>query len=46
MRYLVEHCGLNAARLCPIGRGKAMPYLPNNPFASVNRRVRIRPADG
>jgi len=45
-QYLIERCGIPADKLFAIGKGKSEPYAPENPYASVNRRVRIRPLEG
>ncbi len=45
-RYLVENFGIPQQRLIAIGKGKSEPYLRDQPYASVNRRVRIRPISG
>lgn len=44
--YLVENFGIPQQRLIAIGKGKSEPYLRDQPYASVNRRVRIRPIGG
>lgn len=45
-RYLIDCCGIPANKLFAVGKGKSEPYSRDNPYASVNRRVRIRPFDG
>jgi outer membrane protein OmpA-like peptidoglycan-associated protein len=42
-RYLVERCGIDPTRLIPIGKGESDLYDREDPHASVNRRVRVRP---
>lgn len=42
-RYLVERCGIAQTRLIPVGKGESDLYDRENPLASVNRRVRVRP---
>ena len=44
-RYLVERCGIDPTRLIPIGKGESDLYDQDNPLASVNRRVRVRPIE-
>ena len=45
-RYLIEQCGIEPNKLIAVGKGKSDPYDRENPMASVNRRVRLRPAGG
>lgn len=44
-RYLVERCGIEPTRLIPIGKGESDLYDQEDPHASVNRRVRVRPIE-
>jgi len=43
-RYLVDHCGITAARLRPVGYGFTKPEVPNDTPAhrARNRRVVFR----
>lgn len=45
-RYLVESTGIAPERLHAVGKGESEPFDHDNPRASVNRRVRLRPSGG
>lgn len=45
-RYLVEKFGIEPQQLLAVGKGESEPYDREHPTASVNRRVRLRPAEG
>lgn len=45
-RYLVEKCEIAPEKLIAVGKGESDPYDRENPSASVNRRVRLRPTGG
>ena len=45
-QYLVEKHGIEPEKLIAVGKGESEPYDRDNPTASVNRRVRLRPAGG
>ncbi|PQJ95615.1 hypothetical protein [Chromatium okenii] len=45
-RYLVESTGIAPERLHAVGKGESEPFDRDNPRASVNRRVRLRPSGG
>ena len=46
MSYLVESHHIAPALLIPVGKGESEPYDAARPNASINRRVRVKPADG
>jgi flagellar motor protein MotB len=39
--YLVEHHGIDAARLKTVGYGEGRPIADSDPYAAVNRRVQF-----
>ena len=42
--YLVQHHGIEASRLKPVGYGEGRPVEGSDPYAAVNRRVQFRGA--
>jgi outer membrane protein OmpA-like peptidoglycan-associated protein len=40
--YLVQHHGIDAARLKTVGYGKDRPIEGSDPHAALNRRVQFR----
>lgn len=46
MSYLVESHHIAPALLIPVGKGESEPYDAARPNASINRRVRVKPAGG
>lgn len=41
-RYLIDHHGIDPARLVPVGRGEQEPLADIDPAAGENRRVEVR----